>query len=145
MKASELLNKIRAKTVNFNEDDLMYTDLAININDIVGSVRSIKANADAEVVLLSDKHWVNDEGEDVWSVDLTEIENVLEQVPDYEAIVGLEGDSIPPHVIEDVNFLSDPSFDVAGTIEIVAGDEWTGNLIRANAEPDRLEYKNILD
>lgn len=145
MKASELLNKIRAKTVNFNEDDLMYTDLAININDIVGSVRSIKANADAEVVLLSDRHWVNDEGEDVWSADLTEIENVLEQVPDYEAIVCLESDNIPPCVIEDVNFLNDPSFDVAGTIEIVAGDEWTGNLTRANAEPDRLEYKNILD
>lgn len=145
MKANELLNRIRAKTVNFNEDDLMYTDLTININDIVGSVRSIKANADAEVVLLSDRHWVNDEGEDVWSTDLMEIENVLEQVPDYEAIVALEGDNIPPCVIEDVNFLSDPSFDVAGTIEICAGDEWTGNLIRANTEPDRLEYKNILD
>ncbi len=145
MKASELLNKIRAKTVNFNEDDLMYTDLTININDTVGSVRSIKANADAEVVLLSDRHWVNDEGEDVWSVDLTEIEKVLEQMPDYEVIVVLEGDHIPPHAVEDINFIRDPSFEVAGTIEICAGDEWTGNLTRANAEPDRLEYKNILD
>lgn len=145
MKASELLNKIRAKTVNFNEDDLMYTDIAININNIVGHVRSIKANADAEVVLLSDRHWTNADGEDVWSTDLAEIENVLEQVPDYEAIIGLESDNIPPHTIEDVDFIKDTDFDVAGTIEICAGGEWTGNLIRANAEPDKLEYKNILD
>lgn len=145
MKASELLNKIRAKTVNFSEDDLMYTDLAININDIVGRVRSVKANADAEVVLLSDKHWVNDVGEDVWDTDLTEIEQVLEQVPDFEVAIALEDDNIPPHTIEDVDFIKDTDYEVAGTIEICAGDEWTGNLARANAEPDRLEYKNILD
>lgn len=145
MKASELLNKIRAKTVNFNEDDLMYTDLAININGIVGRVRSVKANADAEVVLLSNKHWVNDDGEDVWDTGLTEIEQVLEQVPDYEVLIGLESDNIPPHTIEDVEFIRDTDYEVAGTIEICAGDEWTGNLTRANAERDRLEYKNILD